>query len=59
MIDTSPSPYQGHHLLADLIGCAGALDDLALVERALRAGVVAAGATLIDICLHHFGPGQG
>ncbi|MEK6540529.1 MAG: adenosylmethionine decarboxylase [Pseudomonadota bacterium] len=57
-IDT-PSPYQGRHLLADLIGCAGGLDDLALVERALRDGVMAAGATLIDIRLHHFGPGQG
>ncbi len=59
MMKAPPPPYQGHHLLADLIGCAGGLDDLALVERALRAGVAAAGATLIDIRLHHFGAGQG
>lgn len=59
MMKASPPPYQGHHLLADLIDCAGGLDDLALVTRALRDGVTAAGATLIDIRLHHFGPGQG
>ncbi|MEQ1688651.1 MAG: adenosylmethionine decarboxylase [Sphingopyxis sp.] len=59
MNDTASPPYQGQHLLADLYGCGGALDDLALVERALRAGVTAAGATLIDLRLHHFGPGHG
>lgn len=55
----TPPPYQGQHLLADLFGCLAPLDDLPLVEAALRDGAAAAGATLIDIRLHHFGPGQG
>ena len=55
---TTAPPYDGQHLIADLHGCAG-LDDAVRVERALRAAVVAAGATLIDLRLHHFGPGQG
>lgn len=59
MTEPLSPPYQGRHLLADLIDCVGGLDDLALVDRALRDGVAAAGATLIDIRLHHFGPGQG
>ncbi len=50
--------YDGRHLIADLHGCAG-LDDVARIERALRAAVVAGGATIIDLRLHHFGPGQG
>jgi S-adenosylmethionine decarboxylase len=50
--------FDGTHLLADLFGCAG-LADSACVERALRAAVDAAGATLLDIRLHGFGPGQG
>ena len=52
------TPYDGQHLIADLHGCAG-LDDVARIERALRGGVDAAGATLIELRLHHFGPGQG
>ena len=50
--------YTGTHLLADLTGCTG-LDDAARVERALRDAVAAARATLLDVRLHHFGPGQG
>lgn len=50
--------YTGTHLLADLTGCSG-LQDAARVEAALRAAVVAAGATLLDLRLHHFGPEQG
>jgi S-adenosylmethionine decarboxylase len=54
-----PAPaYDGRHLLADLHGCVG-LDDVALIEDALRAAVIAAGATLLEIRLHSFGPGQG
>ncbi len=54
-----PAPaYDGRHLLADLHGCVG-VDDIALIEDALRAAVIAAGATLIEIRLHSFGPGQG
>jgi S-adenosylmethionine decarboxylase len=48
----------GHHLIADLEGCP-VLDDPALIERAMRAAVDAAGATLLDLRLHHFGPAQG
>ena len=55
---TTAPPYDGQHLIADLHGCAG-LDDAVRIERALRAAVVAADATLIDLRLHHFGPGQG
>lgn len=50
--------YTGTHLLADLTGCTG-LADAALVEIALCEAVAAAGATLLDLRLHHFGPGQG
>jgi S-adenosylmethionine decarboxylase len=50
--------YDGQHLIADLHGCAG-LDEVVRIERALRAAVVAGGATLLDLRLHHFGPGQG
>jgi S-adenosylmethionine decarboxylase len=53
------SPYDGQHLIADLHGCAAALDDVARIERALHAAAVAGGATIIDLRLHHFGPGQG
>jgi S-adenosylmethionine decarboxylase len=51
-------PYDGQHLIADLHGCSG-LDDVAGIERALRAAAGAAGATVIDLRLHHFGPGSG
>jgi S-adenosylmethionine decarboxylase len=54
----TPPPYDGVHLIADLIGCSG-LDDAALIERALRAAAIAAHATLIEVRLHAFGPGQG
>lgn len=51
-------PFSGTHLLIDLRGCHH-LDDLAAVEAALRSAVAIAGATLIDLRLHHFGPGHG
>jgi S-adenosylmethionine decarboxylase len=50
--------YDGRHLLADLYDCP-VLDDVALVERALRAAADRAGATVIGLHLHHFGPAQG
>ena len=53
-----PVAPDGLHVLADLFGCRN-LDDPALVERALRDAVAAAGATLIDLRLHHFGVAQG
>lgn len=49
---------RGTHVIADLYGCRG-LDDLALVDRALRDTVAAIGATLIGLHLHPFGEGQG
>jgi S-adenosylmethionine decarboxylase len=52
------SPYDGRHLIAELHGCSG-LDDSALVERALRDAAAAAGARLLDVRLHSFGPEQG
>lgn len=55
---TPPPPYDGRHLLAELHGC-DRLDDLPLIEAALRGGAAAAGATVLDLRLHHFGPGAG
>ncbi|XHR98792.1 hypothetical protein ACFB49_03850 [Sphingomonas sp. DBB INV C78] len=55
---TSPPPYDGRHLIADLHGCAR-LDDAAYIERVLRDAAAAAGATVLDVRLHAFGPGQG
>jgi S-adenosylmethionine decarboxylase len=52
------APYQGRHLVADLHGCSG-LDDEALIRSALTRAAAAAAATLLDIRLHAFGPGQG
>lgn len=50
--------YDGRHLLADLYGCP-VLDDVALIETALRAAAERAGASVIGLHLHHFGEGQG
>lgn len=50
--------YDGRHLLADLYGCP-VLDDVVLIETALRAAADSAGATVIGLHLHHFGEGQG
>ena len=59
MTANSSPPYDGRHVLADFHGCAARLDDAGLVERALRDAVAAAGATILDLNLHHFGEGQG
>jgi S-adenosylmethionine decarboxylase len=50
--------FSGTHLLADLFDC-DHLDDEARIEAALRAAVIAANATLIDLKVHGFGTGQG
>ena len=55
---TAATPYDGRHLIAELHGCSG-LTDIGLIERALTDAAAAAGATLLDIKLHAFGPGQG
>jgi len=48
----------GTHLIADLWGCRG-LDDVSLVEAALREAASAAGATLLQLHVHGFGEGAG
>jgi S-adenosylmethionine decarboxylase len=50
--------YSGVHLLADLHGCSH-LADAAVVAEALRGAAAAAGATLLELRLHGFGPGLG
>ena len=50
--------YAGTHLLIDLWKARG-LDNLELVEAALRSAVAACGATLLNIHLHHFSPNGG
>lgn len=50
--------YAGTHLIIDLDG-ASRLDDLELMEKALRDSIEAAGATLLHIHLHHFTPNGG
>ena len=56
---SAPEPYDGRHLIADLHGCLARLDDAPAIETMLRAAATAAGATVIGMHLHHFGPGQG
>ncbi|NML07878.1 adenosylmethionine decarboxylase [Sphingomonas sp. G-3-2-10] len=55
---TSAPPYDGRHLIAELHDAAH-LSDADVIEAALRDGATAAGATILDVRLHHFGPGQG
>jgi S-adenosylmethionine decarboxylase len=50
--------YAGTHLIIDLRG-ASRLDDLEVMEKALRESVKAAKATLLHIHLHHFTPNGG
>lgn len=50
--------FAGTHLIADFWG-ASHLDDLALMEKALRDAVEKAKATLLHIHLHHFTPNGG
>lgn len=50
--------FAGTHLIIDLLG-ASCLDELELMERALRESVRAAGATLLHLHLHHFTPNGG
>lgn len=52
------TPGNSLHLIADIEDCHG-LGDVALIEAALRGAAAAAHATLLDVRLHHFGPGMG
>ncbi len=48
----------GTHLILDFYD-ASRLDDLSHMDEALRTAVVAAGATLLELSLHHFTPYGG
>ena len=50
--------YAGSHLIIDLWDCEN-LDDVGVIELALRRAVQAAGATLLHLHLHEFGSGGG
>lgn len=50
--------FAGTHLIADFWG-ASSLDDLVVMEQAMRDAVQRAGATLLHIHLHHFTPNGG
>lgn len=50
--------FAGIHLIFDFWGATG-LDNLELMEQAMRESVKAAGATLLHIHLHHFTPNGG
>ncbi|MGE5504966.1 MAG: adenosylmethionine decarboxylase [Actinomycetota bacterium] len=50
--------FAGTHLLIDLWG-ASKLDDIELVEAALRESAIVAGATILHCHLHHFQPNGG
>ncbi len=50
--------FAGTHLIIDLWGAKN-VDDIALMERAMREAVQVAGATLLHIHLHHFTPNNG
>ncbi|MDF2182936.1 adenosylmethionine decarboxylase [Neptuniibacter sp. CAU 1671] len=50
--------FAGTHLIIDLKGATN-LDNLEVMEKALRDSVTEAGATLLHIHLHHFTPNGG
>lgn len=50
--------FAGTHVLLDLWG-ASRLDDIECIEQAMRDIVIACGATLLHIHLHHFSPSGG
>ncbi|RVG78001.1 adenosylmethionine decarboxylase [Sinorhizobium meliloti] len=50
--------FLGRHVLAEFWGCQG-VDNPERVERALVMAAEAAGATVLQTNLHHFGEGMG
>ncbi|MBM3540607.1 MAG: adenosylmethionine decarboxylase [Alphaproteobacteria bacterium] len=50
--------FAGRHLIVDLWDAKN-LDDIEIIEAMLRESAEVAGATLLDVQLHHFGPNQG
>ena len=56
--DPAHYPSGSLHLIAD-IEHGQRLDDLPFVENVLREAAAAAHVTVIEVSLHHFGPGLG
>lgn len=50
--------FAGTHLLIDLEGASN-LDDISLIESALKEAALAGGATILNVDLHHFEPNGG
>lgn len=50
--------FAGTHLIIDLWG-ASRLDNLEVVEQALRDAAIVSGATILNVDLHHFEPNGG
>lgn len=50
--------YAGTHLLIDLWG-AERLDDIKVIEEALRESAIVSGATILNVDLHNFEPNGG
>lgn len=53
------TPILGRHAIADLRGSADTLGDAGAIDAALRTAAAAAGATVLHVHVHPFGPGQG
>lgn len=50
--------YAGDHLIVDFWECES-LDDIVKMEQAFKDAIIASGATLLHIHLHHFTPTNG
>lgn len=57
-INESGLEFAGRHLIIDFYG-ADRLDDLDHIARCLRQAATAAGATVLNVDLHHFTPNNG
>jgi S-adenosylmethionine decarboxylase len=57
---SSVPPFDGQHWLVEFHGAkAKPLADVSAIRQCLVEAVAAAGATLLKLELHHFGPGMG
>lgn len=48
--------HLGRHVIIELWGCSEVINDVSLVEAAMRNAVHAANATLLDLFVHEFSP---
>lgn len=48
--------HLGRHVIIELWGCSDAINDVNLVESAMRNAVQAANATLLNLFVHEFSP---